>query len=189
MKVGLLADTHMPGSIRELWPQVYDAFEGVDHILHAGDLHTLEVVDELGKLAPTRVSRGNGDAGIIDTRIEDTWIMEWEGVRLAMIHHFPTPGKKPEATIEAKIERLFDRARPDVIVYGHTHDEAIHVHRDVLLINPGSPTLPQNQSTRMGTIGMLDIAEGEVTASLFQITEGGLNEHPGFAPVVRPRVD
>ncbi len=185
MKIGLLADTHMPGSIRELWPQVYDAFSGVDHILHAGDLHTLEVIDELGKLAPTIVSRGNGDAGIIDERIEDTWIMEWEGIRLAMIHHFPTPGKKPAEIIEAKIDRLFDRDRPDVIVYGHTHDESIHLHGDVLLVNPGSPTLPKNQSTRRGTIGLLDIEAGHVTASLFQITEGGIADHPVYTPVVR----
>ena len=187
MKVGLLADTHMPGSMQDLWPQVFDAFADVDHILHAGDLHTLEVVDELGKLAPTIVSRGNGDVGIVDDRVEDTWILEWEGVRLAMLHHFPTPGKKPAAIIEAKIERLFDRNRPNVIIYGHTHDELIHLHDDVLLVNPGPPTLPQNQTTRMGTIGLLDLSEGSVTASLFQITEAGIAEHPTYPPVIRPR--
>ena len=189
MKVGLLADTHMPGSISKLWPQVYDAFTGVDHILHAGDLHTLEVVDELGKLAPTIVSRGNGDAGIVDARIEETWTLEWEGVRVAMIHHFPTPGKKPAEGIEAKIERLFDQGRPNVIIFGHTHAESIQLHNDVLLINPGSPTLPQNQTTRMGTVGMLEIYAGEVTASLYQITEEGLKSHQEYAPVIRPRTD
>lgn len=48
MKIGLIADTHMPGSIDVLWPQVARAFEGVELILHAGDLHTLDIV-EIGR--------------------------------------------------------------------------------------------------------------------------------------------
>ena len=63
----------MPGSIEALWPQAYDAFREVDAILHAGDLHTLDVVDELNQLAPTYVARGNGDHGIVDQRLRDCW--------------------------------------------------------------------------------------------------------------------
>ena len=64
MRIGLISDTHMPGSIEKLWPQVFNLFQDVDCILHAGDLHTLDIVDELSELAPTYVSRGNGDAGL-----------------------------------------------------------------------------------------------------------------------------
>ena len=61
LRVGLIADTHMPGTIATLWPQVYDAFRGTDLILHAGDLHVADVIDELETLAPTFVCCGNGD--------------------------------------------------------------------------------------------------------------------------------
>ena len=66
MKIGLIADTHMPGTLADLWPQASRAFEGVDAILHAGDLHTLEIVEHLSDIAPTYVSRGNGDLDIVD---------------------------------------------------------------------------------------------------------------------------
>ena len=54
----------MPGSIEALWPQAYDAFREVDAILHAGDLHTLDVVDELNQLAPTYVARAMETMGL-----------------------------------------------------------------------------------------------------------------------------
>ena len=47
MRIGLIADTHMPGSLEDLWPQALHALNDVDCILHAGDLHTLDIVDEL----------------------------------------------------------------------------------------------------------------------------------------------
>ena len=37
-KIGLIADTHVPGTIKTLWPQIVEAFSDCDHILHAGDL-------------------------------------------------------------------------------------------------------------------------------------------------------
>ena len=41
MRIGLISDTHIPEARAELWPQVYAAFEGVDAILHGGDIHCL----------------------------------------------------------------------------------------------------------------------------------------------------
>ncbi len=43
-KIGLIADTHMPGAIEHLWPEALAFFEGCDAILHAGDLHTLRLL-------------------------------------------------------------------------------------------------------------------------------------------------
>ena len=61
MKVGLISDTHIPESRQDLWPQIIDAFQGVDAILHAGDLHDLSVIDTLHAIAPTYAARGNGE--------------------------------------------------------------------------------------------------------------------------------
>src|SRR5207248_10553459 len=59
--IGLLADTHVPEAGSDLPTEVYQALAGCQRILHCGDLHTLDVVDRLDRLAPTLVSRGNGD--------------------------------------------------------------------------------------------------------------------------------
>ena len=51
-RIGIISDTHIPGSIPELWPEVAIAFKDVDMILHAGDLVTPAVVDWLEEIAP-----------------------------------------------------------------------------------------------------------------------------------------
>ena len=61
IRIGLVADTHIPEAGPDLPAQAYAALAGCDRILHAGDLHTIEVVDRLERLAPVLVSRGNGD--------------------------------------------------------------------------------------------------------------------------------
>jgi hypothetical protein len=183
MRIGLIADTHMPGTLRDLWPQARDAFRDVDQVLHAGDLHTLAVVDELNRLAPIHVARGNGDAGLADVRLRDTWALEVAGVRIGMIHHFPSPERKSPQLLLAYLERHFGHAGFDVVVFGHTHLESVHRVGDMLCVNPGSPTLPRNQSLRHGTIGFLDIDGGTVTASIAQITDDRVVAHAGIAPV------
>ena len=67
MLVGLIADTH--GLLR---PEVVDAFAGVEHILHAGDVGSLDVLDGLRALAPVTAVRGNVDAGLDLPEIAET---------------------------------------------------------------------------------------------------------------------
>jgi len=182
VKIGLIADTHMPGSIKELWPQVFAAFADMDCILHAGDLHTLEIVDRLSELAPTYVAAGNGDVGLVDDRLQHTWMIEREGVTIGMIHRFPSPERKSGRHLNDYVRRHFGNLVPRVLVFGHTHLESIHHVDDLLCINPGSPTLPQNQSLRLGTLGVLEIEPGAVTASILQLTDDGVVPHPEIAP-------
>ena len=58
MRIGLISDTHIPEAHPELWPQVFHAFEGVEFILHGGDIHELWVIDQLEKVAPIYVEIG-----------------------------------------------------------------------------------------------------------------------------------
>ena len=182
MRIGLIADTHMPGSIEALWPQAYDLFKEADAILHAGDLHTLDVVDELNQLAPTYVARGNGDMDIVDDRLRDCWTLELGGLTIGMIHKFPSPERKPAEFINGYVARHFGDVKPDVMVYGHTHLEGLHQVGDMVCVNPGSPTLPKNQSIRHGTIGILDISPTGRAISIFQITEDGVVAHDSVLP-------
>lgn len=186
-KIGLIADTHMPGSLANLWPEAIEAFADVDCILHAGDLHTLDIVDELSALAPTYVARGNGDVGLIDERLRDHWILEFAGVKIAMMHHFPSPERKSAEVIERYIAKHL-KATPDVVVFGHTHFEGIYQVGNTLCINPGSPTLPRNQSMRRGTLAYLDIGEVDINASIHQISAEGIVPHGDVLPVSHARV-
>ena len=53
MKVGLISDTHIPEATNSLWPHVFEMFEGVECILHAGDIYDLSIIDALHEIAPT----------------------------------------------------------------------------------------------------------------------------------------
>jgi len=175
MRIGLISDTHI-SKRGELWPQVFDLFHGADAILHAGDVFSPALLDELEELAPVRVARGNGDFGQQDPRLEERCVMEFEGVTVAMLHDFPTPTHRPpEMILERARQRLPDTS-PDVVVYGHTHIEAIDRIDGLLFVNPGSPTLPHNKSLRLGTVGFLDISNGVVAPELWQLTESGAEQ-------------
>lgn len=182
MKLGLIADTHMPGTIKDLWPQVFEAFHDVDGILHAGDLHTLEIVDRLCEIGPTWVAAGNGDVGLVDQRLRNTWTLEFDNLRIGMIHQFPSPVRKSGAHLSDYVARHFGDLMHHVVVYGHTHLESIHHIDDLICINPGSPTLPRNQSLRLGTIGTLELTDGVLTATILKLTDHGIEAHPTIPP-------
>lgn len=181
MRIGLISDTHIPEARPELWPQVFDAFREVDLILHGGDIHDLSVIDALNELAPVYVARGNGDDGSggrdvqpDDGRLREAWTLELGGVAIGLTHALPIPEIPPHLTLERAIGRLFPEGRPQVLVYGDTHVEAIDEIDGVLCVNPGSPTYPHNLNTQLGTIGFLEIEAGRTSASIWQLAERGI---------------
>lgn len=181
MRIGLISDTHIPEARHELWPQVFDAFAGVDAILHAGDIHDLVVIDQLSDIAPTYAARGNGDDGSggrpvqpYDTRLREAWLLEFDGLHIGMTHDIPIPEYPPHLTVERAMQRYFGRADLDVLIYGDTHVEAIDTIGSTLCINPGSPTYPHNLETQFGTVGFLEISGGRAEATIWQLTESGI---------------
>jgi len=183
MRIGLIADTHIPEARPELWPQVFEAFRDVEAILHAGDIHDLSVIDQLERLAPTFAARGNGDDGSggrpvqpDDPRLREVWEVDLAGLRIGMLHVAPIPAFG-HYTLERALDRHFGHMELDVLVYGDTHVEAIDTLHGILCVNPGSPTFPRNHSTRLGTIGFLDVIDGRPEASIWQLTDHGIEPY------------
>lgn len=167
MRIGLLSDTHLPGERRVLWEEVRTAFEGVDLILHGGDIVLPSVLDWLEEIAPTLAARGNNDLGWEDPRVRDVQWLEAEGFRIAMVHDME-PETRPIAELR---ERYLGGERADIIVTGHTHIERIDYREGVLQINSGSPIHPHLWSTRLGTIGMLEVERGKLVARVAKLGE------------------
>ena len=163
-RIGLLSDTHVTKR-GELWPQVFDAFAGVDAILHAGDVWAPALLDELEAIAPVHVARGNGDFGVDDDRLRDHCVLTFDGRDGADAARLPSPARRGADFVHEQVAKRFPNEAPDVLVCGHTHMEEIHRVGDLLYVNPGSPTLPHNKSLRLGTIGFLTIAHGVAQAS------------------------
>ncbi|MBF8268115.1 MAG: YfcE family phosphodiesterase [Dehalococcoidia bacterium] len=178
MRIGLIADTHIPEAGPELPAQVYQFFRDVDLILHAGDMHTLDVLDWLGRMAPVLGARGNGDhlssaskyrPGVPpDPRVEDVHILQIERLRVGLIHAFPLPEEVPWRTLEELLELHFG-GPVDVVVCGDTHQARIDRLPGLLMINPGSPTLPNQVAGHPGSVGLLEVHGGEAKALLVQL--------------------
>src|SRR5262245_10706123 len=92
-----------------------------------------------------------------------------------MIHDME-PEERP--IVELKKCHLKDE-HVDIIVTGHTHFERLDYRDGVLQINSGSPTHPHLWSTRLGTVGLLDLAPGKLTAKIVKLGETPGLPNPG----------
>ena len=180
-RIGLIADTHIPEARATLWPQVYDAFEGVNCIFHGGDVHDLALLDELEKVAPIYCARGNGEDGSggrpiqpEDPRVKYVWTVEIESLTVGLTHYIPVEEGPPGLDLEKFVARYWPDKTPDVIVSGDSHTELITEIDGILCVNPGSPTYPHNYDTQYGTIGFLDIDGDRADASVWLITDYGI---------------
>ena|SRR5438874_1693194 len=180
MRIGLLSDTHLPGERRTLWDEVRTAFQGVDLILHAGDIVHPMVLDWLEEIAPVAAAQGNNDFGWRDARMAPIQIMDLHGWRLAMVHDME-PEDRP---LDYLRKTYLKNERADIIVTGHTHFERLDYREGVLQVNPGSPTLPHLYSTRLGTVGLLDVASGKVEARIVRLGETEGRRNPGVESAV-----
>ena len=183
MLIGLISDTHQPSELKNLWPEVYTAFAGVDLILHGGDIVSPSVLDWLEEIAPTLACRGNNDYGWDDPRMTETVVLELEGLRIAMCHDME-PEDRPVQTL---LDRYWNSEKFDILIAGDTHRELIY-HRDgVLQMNSGSPTLPHHWSTRLGTVGLLEIAGGSIVeAKILRLGHSVGRSNPGIEFSFRP---
>jgi len=143
MKLGIIADTH-----GYLPPAVFKIFANVDCILHAGDIGSNDIVDELEILAPVYAIYGNIDTWPIVSRFSQTLVTDFEDLVFYLIHHIIS-----EKFVRYELFRK--KLKPDVIVYGHTHNPDVSTHNDILFINPGSTSKPKKNEK--GSVIVLDL--------------------------------
>ncbi len=175
MLIGLLSDTHIAMVEQELPVQIMDAFRGVDLILHAGDIWIPWVLDELESVAPVLAARGDDDMEADigdDTRIAKNQTLSVDGLTVWVQHIKPRYGLISPS--EQSYSSLFNQQAPktedppDVVVFGHSHFAEIEHYKGVLLVNPGSPTMP-SYIPKLGTVGLLTINSGQAEARLVQL--------------------
>jgi hypothetical protein len=154
MHIGLISDTHIPDDAKALPAQIKDVFDNADLILHAGDIYTVSVLDELERLAPVLAAQGDDDYSEVyeDRRAKEKHIITVEGITIWLTHIKPWSWPQHEKT-------------PDVVVFGHTHSAILEKYGDILLINPGSPTFP-NYRRKLGTVALLAVNSGKVEVSV-----------------------
>jgi putative phosphoesterase len=134
--VGVLSDTH-----GHLYPEVRQLLQGVDHIVHAGDIGSPQVLTGLKAIAPVTVVRGNCDVDPWASSLPFEAEVELGGVRM-LVGHIAGRLRETLAREQAKVgvSEADGSARPGfrVVVSGHTHRVESEERDDVLHVNPGS---------------------------------------------------
>ena len=191
MRIGLISDTHSAGSGSDLPSEVLRALEGVDLILHCGDLECLGVLNYLEAVAPVLAVRGYEDPIEKGNRLaaRSTRIVQAEDISIGMVHDIQWPGPKiptsPDGTrlglhpdYSQSILSLKFGGEVDVVVFGDTHEEMVCYWDNVLLVNPGSPTFPGRRHRRgeLGTIGFLDVERKSAKAQIFDLETGSFRD-------------
>jgi len=147
VRVGVISDTH-----GVLWPEVFDAFERVDHILHAGDVGPPEILIELEALAPVTAVYGNVDGPELRARLPQVADLELDGFAIVVTH-----GDQFGSPTPAKLHDAFPKA--EIIVYGHTHRPLLElVDRTVTVMNPGGAGHPR--FNLKPSVGILELEAG-----------------------------
>ncbi len=117
MRIGIISDTH--GFLRK---EVIEGLQGVDHIIHAGDIDKKEVLDELEKIAPVTAVRGNADKDWA-MYLPEKVFLEFGGNKIYVIHN---KGKIDDSIMDIPI-----------IIYGHSHKYSLVEKNGQVWFNPG----------------------------------------------------
>jgi hypothetical protein len=151
-RIGLISDTH--GLVRR---EIFGALEGVELILHAGDVGE-NVLDELSVIAPIEAVYGNTDP-TDDPRLAQSIERTIAGRRVHVSHGHELGSPTPE--------RLFAKYDADVIVYGHTHQQKVVEANGRLVVNPGAAG-PRRFKLRP-SVAVLTFADGVANVQIVEL--------------------
>jgi uncharacterized protein len=149
MLIGVISDTH--GLLR---PEAFAALKGVEHILHAGDVGDVAILDALRKIAPVTAIRGNVDTHGACARLPATDVVELGGKLFYLVHSVHDLDIDPVVAGVA------------MVVSGHSHKTSVSVKGDVVFFNPGSAG-PRRFSLPV-TVGFVTVEDG-VEASVMEL--------------------
>ncbi|MBE6499203.1 MAG: metallophosphoesterase [Methanobrevibacter thaueri] len=160
MLIGLISDTHIPDRAKVLPEKVFETFSDVELILHAGDLTSLSVIEELKKIAPVMAVQGNMDR-VNGIDLAKAKVLEVEGLKIGVIH-----GEVYPRADTSQLLYLAKELNVDILISGHSHQPKIEQIEGVLLLNPGSPIVPRLADR---TVMLLDINNKEVDVEIVKI--------------------
>jgi uncharacterized protein len=153
MKIGVISDTH-----GYLDPRVRGLFEGVEHILHAGDIGHGSIIVELEQVAPVTAVLGNNDFGL---PYRETEVIEL-ATRRFLLHHIVAP-ETPDERLKSRLAR----ESPDVVVFGHSHRPHCQTLDGILFFNPGYAGKPRFNLRR--TVALLHCDQSGIRPELIEL--------------------
>lgn len=178
MKIGVIADTHIPDLRRSLPARVMEIFSSVEIVLHAGDITTLDVLQQLQEsVSLTFAVYGENDSAEVRSYLQESQVLEFGGLRVGLIHG----NRDSRRGFNDRVARLLRRDpyhqdyidfilsrfnNVDAIVFGHTHVPYARVRDGVFMFNPGSIN-PSNDNEP--SVGLLEITSRGIRGRVLPI--------------------
>lgn len=121
MKTAIISDTH--GLLR---PEALAALQGCERIIHAGDIGSAEILDQLSAIAPVHAVRGNNDLDLPwASDLPDLLTFDLNGWQTLLVHDIADVPADLDASIK-------------LVITGHSHKPCIEWRGERLYVNPGS---------------------------------------------------
>jgi putative phosphoesterase len=162
LRVVVLSDTHAPRFWKRCPPAVAEQLRGADLILHAGDVCTASVLEELSDYAPVRAVLGNNDGPDVEAwGAPETLELDVGGLRVGMVHD-----SGPRSGRVGRLRRRFPGC--DLVVFGHSHipmDVEVDGFR---IVNPGSPT--DRRREPHGTLAVMRVGPARLGVEIVEVT-------------------
>ena len=154
MLVAVISDTHLPRGKRQLPDACLERLRTVDHIVHAGDLSTVAILDELKRIGPpVSAVYGNADEQALRDRLPARLELELDGTRLGVVHNGGPAARR--------LDRLRTRFPGcAAVVFGHSHVPLLEQETGFAIFNPGSPTDRRRQPEH--SMGLARIRAGRI---------------------------
>ena len=143
--IGIISDTH-----NVLPNEVFDLFNDVDQIIHAGDIGGEDLLTALGTIAPVVAVYGNMDRMDVVKRLKERLDFVLFGFRF-VVTHIPTTIASDDG--------------PSIRIHGHTHKPVILEKGQSFVINPGSASQPRGLPERSVAI-LVITAPGKANAQI-----------------------
>jgi uncharacterized protein len=145
--IGVISDTH--GVLR---PEAVEALRGCERIIHAGDVGSASVLEQLRAIAPVVAVRGNVDTGHWARALPPFATVDLDGHAIHVVHILSDLDLQPGIS---------------AVVFGHSHEPSIEARDGVLYLNPGSAG-PRRFRLPV-SVARMSVVDGRVTARIVEV--------------------
>ena len=161
MLIAVISDTHMPRGARRIPRACVERIRASDLVIHAGDIATREVLDDIGAIGPPVAAvHGNVDSAELRQALPEARVVGADGARIAVVHDAGPAG--------GRLNRMRKRfPDTDAVVFGHSHIPLHERDGDFQIFNPGSPTERRRASRH--TMGVVRAAGGSIDFELVDV--------------------
>jgi len=161
MKIGVLGDTH-----GYFHPEIPQVFQGVERIIHTGDMGSRAVYEKLCGIAPVILVKGNHEPELTSFALPDPSIIQLRGRKIFLTHRLLTMDWNQFKDGFSRLNAL-PFSGIDLVIFGHTHFPVWEQVRGIYFLNPGYAG--SDLSEAKPTVALLELSPEQIQAEIIEL--------------------